>query len=70
MKKIMFLLAMLRLGTLYWAGSAREDARPLDNATSVMHEIMGMPKGSQKKCWSLKVCGRHTAHGEGSLFRS
>ncbi|HKM85766.1 MAG TPA: lipid-binding SYLF domain-containing protein [Terriglobales bacterium] len=44
MKKVMFLLAMLSLGTLCWAGSAREDATDrLDNATSVMHEIMGMP---------------------------
>src|SRR6202795_2913690 len=45
MKKVMFLLAMLGLGTLCWAGSAREDATDrLDNATSVMHEIMGMPE--------------------------
>jgi len=44
MKKVMFLLAMLSLGTLCWAGSAREDATErLDNATTVMHEIMGMP---------------------------
>ena len=44
MKKAMFLLAMLSLGTLCWAGSAREDATErLDNATQVMHEIMGMP---------------------------
>jgi lipid-binding SYLF domain-containing protein len=44
MKKVMFVLAMLSLGTLSWAGSAREDATDrLDNATSVMHEIMGMP---------------------------
>jgi lipid-binding SYLF domain-containing protein len=44
MKKTMFVLAMLSLGTLCWAGSAREDATErLDNATSVMHEIMGMP---------------------------
>src|SRR5580658_8939229 len=44
MKKIMFVLAALSLGTLCWAGSAREDAiERLDNATSVMHEIMGMP---------------------------
>jgi SH3 domain-containing YSC84-like protein 1 len=44
MKKIMFLLAMLSLGTLGWAGSAREDATErLGNATSVLHEIMGMP---------------------------
>jgi SH3 domain-containing YSC84-like protein 1 len=44
MKKVMFVLAMLGLGTLCWAGSAREDATErLDNSTSVMHEIMGMP---------------------------
>ncbi len=44
MKKVMFVLAILSLGTLCWAGSAREDATDrLENATSVMHEIMGMP---------------------------
>jgi len=44
MKKVMFVLAMLSVGTLCWAGSAREDATDrLENATSVMHEIMGMP---------------------------
>jgi lipid-binding SYLF domain-containing protein len=44
MKKVMFLLAMLSLGTLCWAGSAREDATErLGNATTVLHEIMGMP---------------------------
>jgi SH3 domain-containing YSC84-like protein 1 len=44
MKKVMFILAILGLGTLCWAGSAKEDATDrLDNATSVMHEIMGMP---------------------------
>jgi len=44
MKKAMFLLAMLSLGTLCWAGSAREDATErLDNAKQVVHEIMGMP---------------------------
>ena len=43
MKKVMILLAMLSLGTLSWAGSAREDATDrLDNATNVLHEIMGM----------------------------
>src|ERR1700724_4873907 len=43
MKKVMILLAMLSLGTLCWAGSAREDATDrLDNATNVLHEIMGM----------------------------
>jgi len=44
MKKVMFLLAMFSLGTLCWAGSAREDATErLENAGNVMHEIMGMP---------------------------
>jgi lipid-binding SYLF domain-containing protein len=44
MKKIMFALAMLSLGTLSWAGSAKEDATDrLENATAVMHEIMGAP---------------------------
>jgi len=43
-KRIMFVLAMLSVGTLCWAGSAREDATDrLDNATTVLHEIMGMP---------------------------
>jgi lipid-binding SYLF domain-containing protein len=44
MKKIVFMLAMLSLGTLSWADSAREDAtQRLGNATTVLHEIMGMP---------------------------
>ena len=44
MKKVMFLLAMASLGTLCWAGSAREDATErLNNAGQVLHEIMGMP---------------------------
>ena len=44
MKKVMFTLALLSLGTLCWAGSAREDATErLGNATQVMHEIMGAP---------------------------
>jgi SH3 domain-containing YSC84-like protein 1 len=44
MKKLIFVLAMLSLGTLCWADSAREDATDrLDNATKVLHEIMGMP---------------------------
>jgi len=44
MKRAMFVLATLSLGTLCWAGSALEDATArLDNSTSVMHEIMGMP---------------------------
>jgi SH3 domain-containing YSC84-like protein 1 len=44
MKKIMLVLAALSLGSLCWAASAREDATDrLDNATTVLHEIMGMP---------------------------
>ncbi len=44
MKKVVFVLAMLSLGTLCWAGSAREDATDrLENATTVVHEIMGTP---------------------------
>jgi lipid-binding SYLF domain-containing protein len=44
MKKGMLALAMLSLGTLCWAGSAREDATDrLENATTVVHEMMGMP---------------------------
>jgi SH3 domain-containing YSC84-like protein 1 len=44
MKKVMFLLAMLSLGTLCWAGTAREDATErLQNATNVVHEIMAAP---------------------------
>jgi lipid-binding SYLF domain-containing protein len=43
-KRILFVLAMLSLGTLCWADSAREDATDrLNNATKVLHEIMGMP---------------------------
>src|ERR1700680_2133367 len=43
MKKVMFLLAMFGLGTLSWAGSAREDATErLENAGNVLHEIMAM----------------------------
>src|SRR6202022_368469 len=44
MKRIMFLLAMVSLGTLCWAASAREDATErLNNAGPVLHEIMAMP---------------------------
>src|SRR5579871_4950303 len=44
MKKVMFVMAIVSLGTLCWAGSAREDATArLYKASSVMHEIMGMP---------------------------
>src|SRR5580700_9745345 len=44
MKRVMFVLAMLGLGTLSWGASAKQDATDrLDNATTVLHEIMGMP---------------------------
>ena len=44
MKKIMFVLAMLSFSTLSWGASAKQDATDrLDNATTVLHEIMGMP---------------------------
>src|SRR5580700_6552671 len=44
MKKVMFVFAMLSLGALSWAASAREDATDrLDSATTVLHEIMSMP---------------------------
>ncbi len=44
MRKAMFFFAMLSLGTLSWASSAREDATDrLDNAKQVLHEIMAMP---------------------------
>src|ERR1700688_2931330 len=44
MKKVVFVLAMLSLGTLCWAGSAREDAvERLNNGGQVLHEIMAMP---------------------------
>jgi lipid-binding SYLF domain-containing protein len=40
----MYFFAMLSLGTLCWAGSAREDATDrLDNATNVVHAIMSAP---------------------------
>ncbi|MGZ4830596.1 MAG: lipid-binding SYLF domain-containing protein [Candidatus Angelobacter sp.] len=58
MKKVMFILAMLSLGTLCWAGSAREDAADrLDNATKVLHEIMGMPdKGIPEEVFEHAKC--------------
>ena len=58
MKKVMFLLAMLSLGTLCWAGSAREDATDrLDNATKVVHEIMGArDSGIPEEVWEHAKC--------------
>ncbi|HEV7513827.1 MAG TPA: lipid-binding SYLF domain-containing protein [Candidatus Acidoferrum sp.] len=44
MKKLILLLAILSFGTMGWAASAREDATErLENATQVVHEIMGTP---------------------------
>ena len=44
MMKLMFLFAMLSLGTLCWAGSQRHDAVDrLQNAATVLHEIMDAP---------------------------
>ena len=44
MKKLILLLATLSLGSLCWGASARHDAEErLQNATEVLHEIMGMP---------------------------
>jgi SH3 domain-containing YSC84-like protein 1 len=58
MKTVMFLLALLGLGTLCWAGSAREDATDrLDNATQVLHDIMGMPdKGIPEEVLERAKC--------------
>jgi len=44
MNKMMLFFAILSLGPLCWAGSAREDATDrLDNAKNVVHAIMGAP---------------------------
>lgn len=44
MKRVISFLAMLSLGTLCWAGAARENAtEQLGNATNVLREIMGTP---------------------------
>jgi SH3 domain-containing YSC84-like protein 1 len=58
MKKVMFVLAMLGLGTLCWAGSAKQDATDrLDNATTVLHEIMAMPdKGIPEEVMEHAKC--------------
>jgi lipid-binding SYLF domain-containing protein len=58
MKKVMFVVAMLSLGMVCWAASAREDATDrLDNATTVIHEIMGMPdKGIPEEVLEQAKC--------------
>src|SRR5581483_8880976 len=44
MKKLMLLIALLSLGSLSWAASARQDVTDrLDNSVTVLHEIMGAP---------------------------
>ena len=44
MKKLMLLIAVLSLGSLSWAASARQDVTDrLDNSVKVLHEIMGAP---------------------------
>jgi lipid-binding SYLF domain-containing protein len=44
MKKLMLLLAIVSLGSVCWGASARHDAEErLQNATEVLHEIMGTP---------------------------
>ena len=58
MKKVMFVFAMLSLGTMCWAASAREDATDrLDSATTVLHEIMSMPdKGIPEEVFEHAKC--------------
>ena len=58
MKKAVFVLAMVSLGTLCWAGSAREDAiERLNNAGQVLHEIMAMPdKGIPEEVFEHAKC--------------
>ena len=44
MKKVMLLIAVLSLGTLSWAASARQDVTDrLDNSVKVLQEIMAAP---------------------------
>jgi lipid-binding SYLF domain-containing protein len=44
MIKAMFVFAMLSIGTLCWAGTARQDATDrLENSTNVVHAIMSAP---------------------------
>src|SRR5579862_1407920 len=44
MKKVMLLIAVLGLGTLSWAASARQDVTDrLDNSVKVLHAIMAAP---------------------------
>jgi len=61
MKKTMLFLAMLSLGTLCWAGSAREDATDrLDNAENVLHAIMSAPDNASAAAGPV---GRHVSAG-------
>ncbi len=58
MRKVMLVVAMLGLGTLGWAGSAKQDATDrLDNATTVLHEIMATPdKGIPEEVMQHAKC--------------
>jgi lipid-binding SYLF domain-containing protein len=54
MKRLMFLLAILSLGTQCWAGSKRQDAiNRLDKAAIVLHEIMDAPD-QRIPDWTMK----------------
>jgi hypothetical protein len=65
-KRVMLLFALLSLGTVCWAGSAKEDATDrLNNATAVLHEIMGMPdKGIPEEVLEHAKCVAVVAHGQ------
>jgi lipid-binding SYLF domain-containing protein len=58
MKKLMLVLAMLSMGTLSWADSAREAATErLQNATKVLQEVMNAPdKGIPEEVLSSAKC--------------
>ena len=64
MNKVILLIAILSLGTLGWAGSAREDATDrLDNAKTVMHEIMGAPR-QRNSGRSTRACKVHSCSAQ------
>ena len=56
MKKLMLLVALLSLATFGWAESNRESSTDrLDNAATVLHEIMAAPiKAFRKKYWNTQ----------------
>ena len=69
MKKVMLFLAMLSVSSLCWAASARENAaQRLENATNVLHEIMGMPdKGIPEEVLEHANASPFAAHGQRRL---